>query len=353
MHAESVDRLKIQAAAIAGLREVLAAGGVDVRALLRSVGISDTPTCDPMHYISLTRFARLLETAAATTGDELFALRLALTQKAESAGALTYAMINAPTVRDGLLAMIRFIPTRVDLARLDLVIAGSRAHLEWSPSPLIMQRSQFIDYGAASMSRRIALMIGAPWHPRAVRLERPEPVCARLHQRLLGRDVAFGQPVNVLTFDAATLDLPIVNPDAELRRVAIELLERLLSERPDPDDLMAQLREEILSALERGHRVRVARVARRLGMSTRSLQRRLSVEGATFQQALDDCRRRLARRYLAESELSLTEIAYRLGFSGPSAFTRSAYRWYGAKPSVVRRRLNGAPRAKAGAPTLP
>ena len=78
-------------------------------------------------------------------------------------------------------------------------------------------------------------------------------------------------------------------------------------------------------------------LARQLGFSERTLQRDLAALGTTFAACLDEVRKEQALRYLTRSSLTLGEIAYRLGFSAPSAFTRSCLRWFGAPPSAVRK----------------
>jgi AraC-like DNA-binding protein len=81
------------------------------------------------------------------------------------------------------------------------------------------------------------------------------------------------------------------------------------------------------------------RVARDLGTSRRTLQRRLADAGASYQGLLDETRREAAERYLTESSLSIAEVAYLLGYSEPSAFHRAFKRWFGRSPQGFRERL--------------
>ena len=82
----------------------------------------------------------------------------------------------------------------------------------------------------------------------------------------------------------------------------------------------------------------LSNIARRMAMSQRTLQRRLELERTSFADLLDTTRRHFAQAYLKEPNLALTEIAYLLGFSEQSAFTRAFHRWFGAAPSQVRSR---------------
>jgi AraC-like DNA-binding protein len=90
-----------------------------------------------------------------------------------------------------------------------------------------------------------------------------------------------------------------------------------------------------LKCLDSGD-ARIAVVAKRLGMSARKLQGLLQAEGTSFQELLDDARSTLAREYLRDPDLSIAEVAYMLGYSEPSAFTRAFRRWTGRSPRELR-----------------
>lgn len=337
MNGSDADHLKIQAAAAAGLEDYASAAGLDFSRILDLAGLAREQFENSSGYISLRGFSDLLELCSTGTSDELFALRFATQQPPEAAGALTYAMVNARTVHEGLQTMIRYLRTRLDIAHVELTVDGSRAYFGWSVSPLLIRRTQFTDYSAGTLVRRIARMIGsASWRPREVRLERKRPHRPELHKLLIGR-TEFGQHVNALVFDASTLDLPLVNADPHLHELAIHLLDRLIDERSRQMDSMIRIREELMWMLASADGVQIDRLARRLGTSTRSLQRQLTAQGSSFRMTLDETRKLIARQYLEDSELSLSQIAYRLGFSGPSSFTRAARRWFGTPPNHLRR----------------
>jgi AraC-like DNA-binding protein len=100
-----------------------------------------------------------------------------------------------------------------------------------------------------------------------------------------------------------------------------------------------------LAVLVAGGDTRIERVARDLGTSRRTLQRRLAAAGASYQDLLDETRREAAERYLAESSLSIAELGYLLGYSEPSAFHRAFKRWFGRSPQAFRERLRGERRS--------
>jgi AraC-like DNA-binding protein len=85
-------------------------------------------------------------------------------------------------------------------------------------------------------------------------------------------------------------------------------------------------------------------IARALEMSERTLQRHLEAEGTSFQRLLDDTRRELAQQYLGQTDVSLADATYLLGFGDPSSFFRASKRWFGTSPRHYRIRLIGARR---------
>ncbi len=327
---------EIHSAALEGMGSLAAELGVDLCEVLRRHGIP--PDLNALgKRVRLSLFAELLEDCAFESGDECFALRLASEQEPTQAGAIAYAMKNAPTVQDGLVTMIRFIRTCIDTQHIELITDGGRSTLEWSISPMIGRRTQLTDFVAVSISRKIAFMLDSEsWRPRGVRLERPIPKTMDLHREILG-PTQFEQRTNSIAFDTATLNLPLVEPDPQLHSVAIDLLKRMASERGPSTDLLKQCREEFIWGLENGEAPQLNCLANRLGMSARTLQRELTELGATFQTLLDETRHVMAKHYLETTKLPLSQIGFRLGFSSPSAFTRACRRWFGASPSQVRR----------------
>lgn len=131
---------------------------------------------------------------------------------------------------------------------------------------------------------------------------------------------------------------PYASANAMLReaneRVVIQYLNRVRR-----SSFAARVEEELHTMLASGEPAKIADVARRVNLSARTLQRRLESEGVTFAELFERRRRQLAHDALAHTELSITEIAYNIGFSDPSNFSRTCTRWFGVSPAVYRRRI--------------
>jgi len=171
------------------------------------------------------------------------------------------------------------------------------------------------------------------------------PTCVKLvHRRSsyselaesFGCDVEYGADRDELAWQPAARNLPVVGADSHLNRLLIKYCEEALSRRPSTHgSFRASVENEIVPLLPHG-RARTGEIARRLGVSRRTLTRCLAAEGVTFSVVLESLRGDLARRYLAEKQLSISKTAWLLGYREVSAFTHAFKRWAGQTPRQAR-----------------
>jgi AraC-like DNA-binding protein len=157
--------------------------------------------------------------------------------------------------------------------------------------------------------------------------------------RFVGREVEFGAERDEFALDADARALPIIHSDPYLNQLLLKYCEAAIAERAerarDVDRLRTKVENAISSLLPHG-RVLTEDVARGLGMSRRTLARKLAAEGTSFNEILQDLRRDLAVRYLDDRKLHVSKIAWLLGFHEVSAFTHAFRRWTGQAPSELR-----------------
>jgi AraC-like DNA-binding protein len=159
--------------------------------------------------------------------------------------------------------------------------------------------------------------------------------CSEL-TRLLGRGAVFGADADELAFSATVKDMPVVGADRHLNELLTTYCEEALAHRrTDRGALRSQLENALVPLLPHGT-ARADQIARKLGMSQRTLARRLALEGLTFAGILDDLRSDLARRYLDDAHLTISQIAWLLGYQEASAFTHAFKRWTGKTPRDMR-----------------
>ena len=173
--------------------------------------------------------------------------------------------------------------------------------------------------------------------PLWAQFDHAEPASTAEHRRLFRAPVRFAEPAWGLALPARALDEPVVSADSRLLHILENYITALLEHRGTDDDLTQQVERATLRRLAEGT-PRIDAIARGLGMSGRTLTRRLSERNLTFSELLDGMRRDLAQRHLADRKLRLSQIAYLLGYSSVSAFTHAYRRWTGHAPSEDRRK---------------
>ena len=168
-----------------------------------------------------------------------------------------------------------------------------------------------------------------------VHFSHEEPADTAPHRELFRAPLLFGASGNAMVFDSRFLHQPLANHDRHLCRVLEQQAEQLVEAMPRHDSYTKRVQHLIFVELPHGS-PNADDVARKLGMTTRTLSRRLRAEGTSHQHLLDAMRRKVADGYLRTTAMSASEIAYELGFADTSSFSRAFKRWTGKTPSGYR-----------------
>jgi len=147
----------------------------------------------------------------------------------------------------------------------------------------------------------------------------------------MGCDVTFGADVDEVVFFGSAHRLPVLGSDPYLNRLLVRYCEEARSHRAGGDSFQVNVENAIAPLLPHG-KARASEIASRLGMSLRTLERRLAEEGLTFSTVLDKMRVDLSRRYLQDEDLPISKIAWLLGYTEVSAFNHAYKRWTGRTP---------------------
>jgi AraC-like DNA-binding protein len=175
---------------------------------------------------------------------------------------------------------------------------------------------------------------GLPVNPKRIEFQRAE-MHRKMHEAHFRCPVKFKAKHNVLVFSKADVDRPFLTHNADLLAMVAPQLEAELTQQLAQKTVGEQVKG-ILKKLLAGQRPALQDVARELRMSTRTLQRRLTDEDATFQQLMEDARRELAQHYLLHSSLELNQTAYLLGYEDANSFFRAFHNWEGTSPGEWR-----------------
>jgi len=338
MNVRSPDQTTCAAFWVKSIAETLEAAGLDTHALFEEAGLelatlSDADARYPTEGISL-----LWQLAATRSGNPAIGLTNSSVVKPGSFDVVAYAMMSSANLLGTLERVVRYVDILSDAATLTIADdrQGHRLILELfgGKHPVPRQRFEFDLITLLSFFRWVT---NRDLRPLAFELRFPPPADPQPYQDAFKCPLRFNAPVNALLFahTDVTLPLPTAHPElAEMHeRIASEHLQRL-----DPAQTCHRVRAVIIRHLPDGE-PRRPKIAAILGMSERTLQRRLAAEGISFQRLLDDTRRELAQHYLSQRNLSLADTAYLLGFSDQSSFFRAARRWFGTSPRDYRIRL--------------
>ena len=321
------------------LLEAAAARGVGADALARAAGLADGALHALPEALAARDYIALLDAGAALCADPHFGLHVGERVRLGTYSVYGLVLLACADVAQAFAHTLRYEALAHDLGRSALAVDGAHARYIWtSHTP---QASRHLSESVFAGIRTFgAWLTGQALAPLSLAFAhaRPRDADPAEYARVLGVAPTFDAPAHLAVFDAALLSMPVPNADVGLYPVLQQHAERLLQARSGPGDgIVAQVSAAIVRNLAHD-RVRVASVAQDLGLSARSLQRKLADAGTGFQQVLDAARYRLARDYLHQDGLALADIAFLLGFQEQSAFTHAFREWSGVNPGAWRER---------------
>lgn len=284
--------------------------------------------------VSTEEFFALHRGIAEASNDPCFGLKLGTEGRVERYDPVKIAAISARSFRDAIERISRYkqltCPEEISVAE-----RGNEAAVQFlwllaheKEPPLL------VDVCFAWILSMAHRGIGRPLNPKRVELQRP-PAHREIYETHFGCQVRFKADRNALVFNRAEMELPFVTHNADLLGIVAPQLEAELTEQLAQKTFCEQAKG-ILKHLLAGQRPGIQDLARELHLSTRTLQRRLTEQGITFQRLLDNARIELAHHYLLHSSRELNETAYLLGYEDANSFFRAFQHWEGTSPGQWR-----------------
>lgn len=311
--------------------------GIDAEKLVEEAGLEMRTINREDAWIPFVKHAQLLEIAARDTGDTLFGLRIAGRLDPRDLGAIGYIGLSSRTLGDALLNLSRYLRVITDESRIELSIEGDLAHVTMEPAhPSFTTRRQATENFIAGFVRAYQFFVKRELTPAEVQFAHHFEGDARTHERFFGCPVLFAQNRSQVTLERRDLAAPIETADDRLLKILVSHCEEILRKnaRSKPEQV-AKLERCIIALMPTG-RAKIKLVATELGMSERTLVRRLAEMGTSFSEIHDQLRLELALKYLRQPELSLTEVAFLLGYANLSAFSAAFKRKTGHTPRDAR-----------------
>jgi AraC-like DNA-binding protein len=319
-------------------RALLAAcrrAGMDTAALLADAGLTEAEVEQPEGRLRGEAVSALWRLALQRSQDPFLGLHAATAVPFGAYRVIDFLAASSPTVGASIVRVAHYFPLINSAIELRISESGEETRVAFvNPRDPAGAPRPYVEYALAVTVLHCRHATGVAFPLARVELAFPSPGSTAEYEAVFGCPAKMGSESNMFVLTHAAWQLPnqVASPDLlrTLEEHADRLLQTLRAE--EVESAVARcLMEEL-----RGGDPSLERIAKRLGMSPRTLQRRLRDEQSSFADVLDRTRKHFASCYLQERGLQLTEIAYLLGFSEQSAFTRAFQRWYGVSPTQYR-----------------
>jgi AraC-like DNA-binding protein len=308
--------------------------GISLPAVLRQAGLPLGILNQEKVLLTTEEFFALYHGIAEVSTDPTIGLKLGTEDHMERYDPIAIAAISTRSLRDAIGRIGRYKQLTCP-EKISLVERGneSAVHFTWllaheeEPAMLVDVCFAWI----LSIARRGT---GQPIHPKRVEFQRPE-VHRAIYEKHFQCPVKYKAAKNVLVFNKSDMDTAFLTYNADLLAAVAPQLEAELKQQLAEKNF----REQVKGTLKRllaGERPAIEHVARELRLSKRTLQRRLTEDGITFQQLMEEARRELAQHYLLHSSLELNQTAYLLGYEDANSFFRAFHEWEGTSPGQWR-----------------
>ncbi len=319
----------------AALAEALESGGCNADDTFLAAGLDRNETRVAGARYPVRKINRLIELAVRATGDPCFGLTVATHIRPTSFHALGYAWLASTTVMEALERIERYMQIVTTAAQLKLSKGNQVTIAQWIyPHPSIQPTRWAREGGFAICLRMFRLMTDNDFAPLLVTFQHEDPGCRERFEETFQAPVRFSAASDAMQFETRAIQVPVIGGNPEIAKANDQVAERYLASL-DPNETATKVRELLLNMLPSGNASGQI-VAERLNRSFSTLQRRLREEGTNYKDVLEETRKNLAVGYLSRKELTITQIAYLLGFSDQASFARAFRRWTGKPPSEYR-----------------
>ncbi|MFV0275638.1 MAG: AraC family transcriptional regulator [Parahaliea sp.] len=326
--------------------------GVDPAALFMACGLDDRACEQYSVPLPVGKVLNLFAGAAGLCANPALGLDMARRFHFEASSLLIHAMVTAPSVVEGLRCLRRydrFVDTALEIhIEVDDDCAEFSCRVLAAPEADTLQLSEYL---LAFLAHILASATRRPVPAGEVHFTHHNAQNRTVLEEFFRAPVSFGQDRNLLRFDSAYLQQRFYSSDSLLHSVLIQALHTYFGSATTGHDIVEIICRELIRAGS-DEAVTLEGVAERLAMSPRTLRRRLADTGYCFQEVKKIARERRAKHYLSHTSMPLSEIAFELGYSEPSAFSRAFRSWVGQSPQAYREHaaLDTAPRIARSSP---
>lgn len=313
-----------------------AADGLELDPLLQGTGLSGRDLLGSELPIDFDIVRRVLGRVTARYGE---GWHLALGERftVPAHGALGFAVVTAPDVRSAIDVLLRYFGIRGPFLWPSGAAEGKEFVIRYYESQAMgAQRRLLVELALLSMQGLIERPLGQSLRGARLAFAFPEPVYRETLERSFHAELSFNARRHSLRLPLGWLDRPCAMHDEAMHRYLLGRCETELLETAGGLPAEVTVRQALLA--RPGHMPTLGEIAASQNLSTRTLIRRLKRGGTTYGAIRDGVRKTLAADYLANSNLSISRIAYRLGYQDPSNFGRAFRGWFGMAPGAYRKK---------------
>jgi AraC-like DNA-binding protein len=307
---------------------------------LADIGLTPQTVALDGALLPMDRAFAAFEAAAVTARNPTLGIDYAAAFSIGGTGPLGFATISARNVREALKTLARFIPLLASKRRSSFEVTKGVASISWEYQDCGTPPSlHYVTWGVAVIMQRLASSLPEGWRPLRLHLNVAPPMQPARFKEYFGDGLSFGPGVHRFEIAADLLDLPLQGANPRLFELMTKLAE---IDRQRLGVAATAFEADVLGAISRmirEGRTTVDDLAGELGVPRADLQKELKRHDLNFRNLLDHVRTEAARNYLLESNLSITEIAFALGYPDSSMFTRACHKWFKQTPRDVRNRV--------------
>ena len=327
-------RPTIVAGLVARAIHTAASCGLDRESVLAELGVDRAALEDRDSRLPVEAFARAWQLMATRLPGRVLALDWITSWNLTDAGLLGYVLLQLRTVEEAMQTATRYahLVNQAVRARLQKGSPTSRLGFEMPP---VLLTTQLPEAMLAGLVLQLRNAIDPSFRPVAVRFPHPSTARTPALERYFGASVLHEAGEMSVEFPTEILDRQLPNADPVLAGYLRKQADELLAKLATPNAVSAECTRRIAERLGSGEPSQTT-IARQMGMSERTLQRRLAAEGATFNGLLEEARRTIAFSYLADRKLAAYEVSFLLGYREPATFFRAFKRWTGKTPQQYR-----------------
>ena len=312
-----------------GILNVCKSRGIDASSIVAQTGLDEHLLAEPGTRVPLDAVITLWERARRSMGDEHLALHVAESLPFGAYKTYDLLLATAPTIGEALGKAAKYNSFVNDAFRPFMVRSRGQICIEYlncvDPQ---CNPPEYFEFIFACFLLRFRLTTGVPWHPVEIQFRHSPPRDVSEHHRIFQAPVRFRQPATRVILDPCALRIPQLFADATTNELLEHHIQSSLQHSSASDDFTVAL-QGTLRRLLSSEQVTLAAAARDLGVSRRSLQRKLAARGLSYREIFRSLRYELALTLLGRGDSNTKQVAYLLGFSEPSAFRRAFKTWTG------------------------